>query len=56
MPRLLGPAGSRFLDLQERTTIADLQEAAERLNNRPRKSLGWQTPAERLAALTPASI
>lgn len=31
--------------------IADLQAVAEQLNTRPRKTLGWDTPAERLTAL-----
>jgi IS30 family transposase len=35
-------------------TAADLQAVEVRLNNRPRKSLGWRTPAEIFtAALTP---
>jgi len=32
-------------------TAADLAEVAVELNGRPRKTLGWETPAERLAAL-----
>jgi len=31
--------------------VADLQAVAEQLNTRPRKTLGWDTPAERLTAL-----
>lgn len=34
-------------------TAADLRAVEERLNNRPRKTLGWRTPAEIFtAALT----
>ena len=29
-------------------TAADLEEVADGLNNRPRKTLGWRTPAEAL--------
>jgi len=37
-------------------TRADLDAVAAELNSRPRKTLGWETPAERLAKLlTPAS-
>lgn len=36
-------------------TAAELQQVADELNGRPRKSLGWDTPAERLAALLDAS-
>jgi transposase, IS30 family len=32
-------------------SAADLQAAADSLNNRPRKTLGWMTPLERLAQL-----
>ena len=32
-------------------TAADLQAVADSLNGRPRKSLGWMTPSERLAEL-----
>jgi transposase, IS30 family len=34
-----------------RHTSADLAAVAAELNARPRKTLGWETPAERLAAL-----
>ena len=34
-----------------RFTATDLDEVALELNVRPRKTLGWETPAERLAAL-----
>jgi IS30 family transposase len=34
-----------------RHSIADLQAVAEQLNTRPRKTLGWDTPAERLTDL-----
>ncbi|MCU1693151.1 MAG: tnp, partial [Frankiales bacterium] len=29
----------------------DLTEVAHLMNTRPRKTLGWETPAQRLAAL-----
>jgi transposase, IS30 family len=32
-------------------TAADLQAAADSLNSRPRKTLGWMTPSEKLAEL-----
>ena len=32
-------------------TASDLARIAEQLNNRPRKVLGWDTPAERIAPL-----
>ena len=32
-------------------TLEQLAMIAEELNGRPRKSLGWDTPAERIAAL-----
>lgn len=31
-------------------TVEDLRRVEERLNNRPRKALGWATPAQLLAA------
>ena len=34
-----------------RHSVADLQAVAEQLNTRPRKTLNWDTPAERLTAL-----
>jgi transposase, IS30 family len=34
-----------------RHSVADLTAVAEQLNTRPRKTLGWDTPAERLSAL-----
>jgi IS30 family transposase len=34
-----------------RHSVTDLQAVAEQLNTRPRKTLGWDTPAERLTAL-----
>ena len=34
-----------------RHSVADLQAVAEQLNTRPRRTLGWDTPAERLTAL-----
>lgn len=36
-------------------TIEDLAAVARELNNRPRKSLAWDTPAERMAALLEGS-
>jgi len=36
-------------------TIDDLRAVEERLNNRPRKTLGWQTPAQVLAAALASS-
>ena len=33
----------------------ELQAVADELNSRPRKTLDWDTPAERLAALLDAS-
>ena len=36
-------------------TVEDLRAVAAELNERPRKSLGWDTPAERLHALLEAS-
>ncbi|MEU3213681.1 IS30 family transposase, partial [Nocardiopsis alba] len=33
----------------------DLDAVAAELNSRPRKTLGWETPAERLAKLLSAS-
>ncbi|MFG1928966.1 IS30 family transposase [Cryptosporangium sp. NPDC048952] len=38
-----------------RQTVEELQAVADELNDRPRKSLDWETPAERLAALLDAS-
>lgn len=34
-------------------TLADLRAIEERLNNRPRKTLGWKTPADIFAAALP---
>ncbi|MEU6476364.1 IS30 family transposase, partial [Streptomyces sp. NPDC047017] len=34
-----------------RYTRAELDAVAAELNSRPRKTLGWETPAERLAKL-----
>jgi IS30 family transposase len=34
-------------------TLEDLKHAEQRLNNRPRKVLGWQTPAQVFAAAMP---
>jgi IS30 family transposase len=42
------------LDLS-RQTAEELQRVADELNDRPRKSHDWETPAERLAALLDAS-
>ena len=44
----------RGIDLSEHTA-EQLQAVADELNDRPRKSLEWETPAERLAALLDAS-
>jgi IS30 family transposase len=41
------PKGSRFTDL----TDAQARAVARELNGRPRKTLGWRTPAEALAEL-----
>jgi IS30 family transposase len=40
----------RRSDLRARS-LKELTEIAEELNGRPRKSLDWDTPAERMAAL-----
>ena len=40
----------RGVDLSK-NTIEDLQAVAIELNDRPRKALDWDTPAERLAQL-----
>jgi IS30 family transposase len=37
-------------------SIEDLQHAADELNDRPRKSLGWRTPAAVFAALKLATV
>jgi IS30 family transposase len=34
-----------------RHTCSDLEAVTSELNSRPRKTLGWQTPAERLSKL-----
>jgi len=41
-------------DLRTHTAIA-LQDVAQRLNNRPRKTLGWRTPAEVFQPAVPSS-
>ena len=38
-----------------RHTADELQAVADELNDRPRKALGWDSPAERIAALLNAS-
>ena len=45
------PKGTRFSDL----TDAQARAVARELNGRPRKTLGWDTPAEALAALLDAA-
>jgi hypothetical protein len=47
-------AHSLGTDLRVHDRIA-LQRVADELNTRPRRSLDWDTPAERLAALMDAS-
>jgi transposase, IS30 family len=37
-------------------TPDDLQRAAEELNERPRKSLGWRTPADLFANLKISAV
>jgi transposase, IS30 family len=37
-------------------TAADLEMVAAELNARPRKTLGWDTPAQRLGAVLPVSL
>jgi IS30 family transposase len=41
---------SKGTDLTRHSTTV-LHAVAEQLNSRPRKTLGWDTPAERLTAL-----
>jgi IS30 family transposase len=43
--RLLHQYFPKRTDLSVRTA-ADLRAIEERLNNRPRKTLGWRTPAD----------
>lgn len=38
-----------------RQSVEQIEAVADELSNRPRKSLDWQTPTERLAALMNAS-
>lgn len=44
----------RGVDLSQHS-VQELQTVADELNDRPRKTLDWDTPAERLAALMDAS-
>ena len=48
-------AHTQFVGHPLAVTQARLGDVAAQLNGRPRKTLGWMTPAEKLAELTAAA-
>ncbi len=46
--RLEAPFGGGYPDMRL-LTQADLDKAAHQLNGRPRQTLGWMTPSDKLA-------